>query len=211
MLVAKPVLFLAVLFGGLATVAAGALLAAYVLAASGQPGDPPGVCRGRVLDTGPPLREVVADPSLAEHWQARWEEFREALEAGEITFEESEATSRAAAFLRETGAPLSDVTICFYEGEAEARAKANLPLLSNLPLIGGIFDTNVRVRGRIDLTGQHPRISVAQLEAGQLPGFIAGAVQDDAERLVNERLKRLELAQDYGVAFHEGQVQITKQ
>jgi hypothetical protein len=170
------------------------------LASSGGPDDPAGACRNSELDLespeSPGLRDVVTDPALAQTWQERWDAFRSEVDAGQgirITFEESEVASRATRWLGDEDIPLKRVTICFYDGEAEARATAEVPVVSDIPFLGGIFETEVTARGNIDLSGEHPRIEITGLDAGKLPGFATGRVENDIESLINDQLAELTL------------------
>lgn len=216
MLVARPILFLLVFATGSLTFVAAALLIFALLAGSGGPDDPAGACRNSEIDLespeSPGLRDVVTDPKLAQHWQERWDAFQAQLDAGEgisITFEESEMTSRATAWLAAEDVPLKRVTICFYDGAAEARATAEVPVVSDIPLLGGIFETEVRARGAIDLSGEHPRIDITGLDAGALPGLATSLVEDDIESLVNDQLAELTMSRVYDATFRETQAEIT--
>ena len=216
MLVARPLLFLLVFAAGSLTFVAAALLVFAFLASSGGPDDSAGVCRNSELDLespeSPGLREVVTDPAFAQKWQERWDAFQAQLDAGEtisITFEESEMTSRATSWLAAGDIPLKRVTICFYDGEAEARATAEVPVVSGIPLLGDVFETDVSARGSIDLSGQHPRIDITDLDAGSLPGIATGLVEADIEGLINDHLAELTLDRLYEVTFRETQAEIT--
>ena len=216
MLVARPFLLLLVFAAGFLSFVAAGLLVFALLASSGGPDDPVGACRNSELDLespeSPGLRDVVTDPALAQTWQERWNAFRSEVDAGQgisITFEESEVTSRATRWLGDEDIPLKRVTICFYDGEAEARATAEVPGVRDVPFIGGVFDTEVRVRGRIDLSGDHPRIDITSMDAGKLPGFATGLVEDDIESLLKRQLEELTLSHAYDVTFRETQDEIT--
>jgi hypothetical protein len=216
LLVARPFLLLLVFVAGFLTFVAAGLLVFALLASSGGPDDPVGACRNTELDLespeSPGLRDVVTDPALAQTWQERWNAFRSEVDAGQgisITFEESEVTSRATRWLGDEDIPLKRVTICFYDGEAEARATAEVPVVSDIPFLGGIFETEVAARGNIDLSGEHPRIDITGLDAGKLPGFATGLVEDDIESLLNGQLEELTLSRAYDITFRETQAEIT--
>lgn len=216
MLVARPILFLLVFAAGSLTFVAAALLIFALLAGSGGADDPAGACRNTEIDLespeSPGLRDVTTDPSLAQKWQERWDSFLYQVETGQgigVTFEESEMTSRATQWLAAEDIPLKRVTICFYDGEAEARATAEVPVVSDIPLLGGVFETEVRARGAIDMSGEHPRIDITELDAGALPGLAASLVEDDLEGLVNDQLAELTLSRVYDVTFRETQAEIT--
>ena len=216
MLVARPFLLLFVFATGSLTFVAAGLLIFALLASSGGPDDPAGACRNSELDLespeSPGLRDVITDPALSQQWQARWDAFRAQAEFGQplsVTFEEGEVTSRATEWLSAEDIPLKRVTICFYEGEAEARATAEVPVVSDIPFLGGLFETEVGARGSIDLSGEHPRIDITSLDAGDLPGFTTGLVEDDIESLINGQLAELTLGRVYDVTFRETQAEIS--
>lgn len=214
MFFAKPVVFLALFIAGSLTFVVAGVVIFAVLAASGGPDEPAGACRYREIKPdspdSPALRNVITDPVLAQTWQERWEAYR-AEAAGQgaaITFDESEVTSRAREWLDDEDIPLTKVTVCFYEGQVEARATAEVPVASDIPLLGGAFETEVSARGTIDLSGEHPRIDITGIDAGSLPGFATGLVEDDIESLVNDELAHLTLEHAYDVTFTETRAEI---
>jgi hypothetical protein len=210
-LLARPILALLSVFGVLAVIAVLAAVVIGVLAATGG-GEPPDRCRNTAANaqTGE-SRPVENTPDLAAQWQERWDAFNAQLDAGQATtvvIDESEASSRATAFVEDTDAPLDEVIICFYDGEAEARAQAEVPTLSDTPLFGGLLDTHVKARGRIELGGEHPRIRIQEIDAGSLPGFLADVMKDDIEDLINDRLARYTIGHGYTVTFRETQMEV---
>lgn len=209
---AGPVRFLALFVAGSLTFATAGLLVFALLSSTGGPDEPAGSCRNTEFDLespeSPMHRAVKTDPALAQLWQVRWDAFRAESAAGTV-LEESEMTSRASEWLADEGVPLKRVTICFYDGEAEARASAEVPGASDIPLLGGAFETEVSARGTIDLSGEHPRIDITELDAGSLPGFATGLVKSDIESLVNAELAKLTLDRAYDVTFTETRARIS--
>ena len=212
----SPVLsFLTLALGAVITVALAGGFIIGILAA-GKVGEAPGKCRNVELNAenteSPGLRDALTDPTLATQWQQRWDQFNATLDtgsAGSVTFEEGEATSRVAQWIDETDAPLSEVTICFYAGIAQAGGHANIPILNDVPLIGGLFETDVRVLGRIELGGEQPRIRIAEMDAGDFPDWMSDPIKDDIEEIVNERLADLTIRHRYTVTLRESQMEIT--
>ena len=203
--------------GGVVT---SALLFAVILSilAAGDAGEAPGKCRNSHLSpesvTSPGLRDVVTDQQLANQFQRRWDDFEAQLDAGNpasVTFDEGELTSRAAQWLDETHAPLQDVTICIYDSKAEARARAEIPYIADLPLLGDLYKTDVRVLGRIDLTGRHPEIMVIEMHAGDIPDWAMAPIRDDVTDIINGRLHDYDSEHTYTVTYREGQLEITGQ
>jgi hypothetical protein len=211
----SPVKSLVFLLGG-ALAATVAVVAIVALLSSGEAGEASGKCRNSSVDlesaTSPGLRDAVTDPTLAQQWQRRWDEFNAQLDTGtpaSATFEEGEATSRAAQWAADTNAPLEDITICLYDGIAQARARAELPVLGGLPLIGGAFETDVSIEGRINLEGVQPEITIVDIEAGDIPDWATDPLRDNVEEIVNGRLDDYEIRREYMVAYREGQIEIT--
>lgn len=211
---AKPFLTLALFVAGSLTFVVAGVVIFAVLASSGGPDEPVGTCRNRGSGPGsvplPSLRDVATTPALAQAWQERWDAFRAATAGqGSIEFQESDVTSRADEWLDDEDVPLKHVTVCFYDGEAEARATAEVPGASDIPLLGGVFETEVSARGTIDLSGEHPRIDITDLDAGSLPGLATGLLEDDLEFLVNDELDRFTLDRTYDVTFTETRAEIS--
>ena len=186
--------------------------------ASGDAGEPVGKCRNSDFDLESPtsvgLRDVVTDPALAAQFQQRWDAFEAQLDAGSpasVTFEEGELTSRVSQWVDDTDASLKDVTICIYDGKADARATAEIPYLAAVPFVGSVYETTVRVLGRIDLSGEHPEITTIELDAGDIPAWAVDPIQDDLEEIVNDRLADYDIEHDYTVTYREGQLEISGQ
>lgn len=160
-------------------------------------------------------RAAVDSPEAVARFQEKHDFLVATLQNGApeavIPFDESEVTSRANAFLRERDAPVQNVIICFYEGEAEARANVRIEKLARLPLIGSLFDANVRVRGTLHLEGEHPQLVIAELKAGYLPGVITGELKYELEDIVDERLRSFTIERRYSVTFHDGLAELRVQ
>ena len=208
MFFAKPFVLLALFIAGSLTVVVAGVVIFAILAASGGSDEPAGACRAGGDGASDDLRDVQTDPALAQTWQERWDAFRAQAASGSISFGESEVTSRANEWLDDEDIPLKKITVCFHNGEAEARATAEVPVAGDIPLFGGAFETDVSARGTIDLSGEHPRIDITDIDAGSLPGFATGLVEDDIESLVNEELEQFTLNRPYDVSFTETQAEI---
>jgi hypothetical protein len=182
------------------------------LATTGDVGQANG-CRSDVADASGnhEVRGVNSDSTLADAWQAKWNEFDAKLDAGQsasVSFTESEATSRSARYLDFKEAPLRNLVICFHEGEAEASANVDLPVLAELPGVGGMFDTNVLARGTIDFSGAKPKIVISEIKAGNLPADAAERLKGQIEDLVNDRINDLLLQHKYTPVFSDGSITI---
>jgi hypothetical protein len=201
------------LIGLFVLVAVVGAVAMVALAATGDVGQANG-CRNDTPDSSGvhQVRGVNSDSKLADSWQSKWVEFDAKLDAGQaatVSFTESEVTSRAARYLDEKNAPINNLIICFHDGSAEASANVDLPILGDLPAVGGALDANVLVRGTIDLSGGNPKIVITDIEAGNLPSSAAERLEGQIEDLVNDRLDDLSLEHTMTATFSEGSVEIS--
>ena len=183
------------------------------LATTGDVGQANG-CRSDVADASGnnEVRGVNSDSTLADAWQAKWSDFDAKLDAGQsasVSFTESESTSRAARYLDSKDAPIRDLVICFHEGEAEASANVDLPVLAELPGVGNVFHSNVLARGTIDFSGAKPKIVISEIEAGNLPADAAERLKGQIEDAVNDPLNDLNLQHVHTVEFSEGSITIS--
>jgi hypothetical protein len=205
---------IAFILGALATIAIVGAIVVGILAA-GDLGPEAGKCRNTRPGGGRgQFRDVENNAELAEEWHQRWNEFNtklDALEPATVTFTEGQATSAAAQWADENDVDLGDVTICFYNGFAEARGHAEIPGFRRIPIFGGVFDTDVRMRGRIELGGQEPRIRVNNTDAGDFPDWADEPIQDDVVAMINEKLADYAIDRNYVVTIREGQLEVTGQ
>ena len=183
------------------------------LAATGDVSDSDG-CRSDVADAAGQheVRGVNSEATLADAWQAKWQTFDAQLDAGQpatVSFTESEATSRAQRFIDSKEAPVTDLKLCFHGGVAEATGNVDLPILADLPGIGDSLDSNVRARGTMDFSGSHPRIVIAEIEAGNLPAEAAERLKGRIEGVINDRLDDLQLQHKLSAEFTEGGIEIS--
>jgi hypothetical protein len=200
------------LFGAGVVVIVAGVVVIGVMAATGDFGKTNECISEAAGAAGAPPRGVSSDSGAADQWDAKWKTFDTNLDGGQstsVTFTESEVTARAQKFLDRKSAPVEDVVICFHDGSAEARGKVELPVLGGIPVIGGAFSTNVKIRGTMDLSGTHPQVVITDIEAGNLPGTAVDQVEDTVRDIINSRLDDLNLSHQYpSVTFTEGSVQI---
>jgi hypothetical protein len=141
----------------------GSLLIGAILVFTGKPGP--------CVD-----RSVPVSSAASARTNEKWDAFKAQAAAGTatVTYTETEITSRGVDYLDEKDVPMSDLQVYFCpQGYAEATGTIS----------GPGRDINVLVRGTLDLSGAKPRIHVMEVQAGNLPGFIA-------TRLVNQVLDR---------------------
>lgn len=157
-------------------------------------------------------RTVANDPALAEAWQTAWDGFNSQLDGGtssSMTFDESQATSRANRFIEDRNVPVvRDVTVCFHAGEAEARGTVEVPVFSGFPVLGGLFDSEAKITGTMDLSGAHPRINITNIDVGNVPGVIADSMDGRIESAVNDKLVDMRISHVYTLTFAESEATI---
>ncbi len=146
-------------------------------------------------------REIQRDVSLARVFDAVWNQL--GAPPFQITLTESEVTSRADELLGDD-LPVDEITICFHDGYAEAFAHGELPVLGDIPVIGGLFDSSVRARGSVDFDGPYARFTITEFDIDDIPGFVDNELRDEIEDKTNETLETMPLKFDYQVTFEEG-------
>ncbi len=171
------------------------LLAGLVvlLAIEGDPGD----CGGG--------RDLRIDPDLAQTYQDRWFALNAQLLTGRpasFTVTDSEATSQTRLFLAETGAPINDVRVCFVPGGGDVNGTLSPPVGPDLA---------VRVRGSVDLSGRHPRVSIDSVRVGALPSFVARPFLGLVSRLIEEQTNQIDLDHRISLQLTDGQAVISGQ
>ncbi|MCH7483516.1 MAG: hypothetical protein IIA90_00015 [Chloroflexi bacterium] len=148
------------------------------------------------------VRQIDTEASFARDFDVTWSQLGPSLQ---ITLTESEITSRARELL-DDHLPVDEITICFHDGYAEAFAHSELPVLGRIPLLGGLFDASVRLRGSVDFDGPYARLTISEFDIDDIPGFIGDRLRDEIERETNVTLATLPLKFDYQVTFEEGRV-----
>ncbi|MGB2695513.1 MAG: hypothetical protein WBD55_10030 [Dehalococcoidia bacterium] len=164
-----------------------------VLAATGGPGD---------CTAGGTSPIVISDANAAS-FQQKWDAFSDMLDAGSpasVTFNESEASSRANAWAKSEDINFEDdIRICIHADFGEATATFG----------GSFFSMGVRVKGSVELPGAHPKAHVDDVEVGNVPGLFIGPLDGLVEDAIQEALNKIDLgAHTYTVTLTEGQAKI---
>jgi hypothetical protein len=158
------------------------------------------------------VREIERSDAFARSFDRIWDELTIQAIAGasnfHVTLTESEVSARAAELLGDDF-PVSEITICFHDGYAEAWAKGEIPTLGDLPLFGGLFDAVARARGTLDFSGPYARFTFSELNIENVPGFIEDEIRDEAEKEANETLATMPLDYEYNLTFTEGAVTVS--
>ena len=147
-------------------------------------------------------RTVQSTVPLSDALQARLDALDDQLDAGsagQVNFNESDATSRALQFALEEDIPITELVICFGEnGVIEGRAKVDLgELVGALGILGG--SVKAEAKGTVDFSGGVIRIDLTGFSVGNAPGFGSNLAEGPLEDLINEALADVTL--DHGYAF----------
>ena len=167
-----------------------AVLAAFV----GSPGE---------CDSGD--REVVVSSALAQSLQDKLDTFDEQLDAGQaasFTFDESEATSRGIEFLEEHDAPIDDLKVCFNPDGPSASGKVSA--------VAGL-DLDVKASGKVNLSGEHPRVDDLSIDVGKVPGFVTGGLEGLIKDVINDQLDHIDIEHQLTITFSEGTATLSGQ
>lgn len=165
-----------------------AAIALFVVALTGSPGS--------CADEGRPI-SFQAPQALS--FQQKWDQMSTTLDAGSpstINLDEQEVTSRARLWVDEADVPVSDLVICFTADGGAASGKVEIPLFPG--------DLDVLVRGTVDLRGEHPEITIEELDIGGLPSLLTDVVKGQITGLIEDQAEKITLSHDYGLSFDEG-------
>lgn len=163
-----------------------------ILAFTGGPGD----CT-------PGSGTLTINDANAQAFQDKWDASDAVLDGGSpssVFLNESEISSRADQYIRdETDVDFEDVRVCIHDDYAE--------VTGSLEAFLGL-DTKVKVKGSLDLTGEHPEARDLEIEIGNVPGFVTGVIEGVVEDALDEALKDIDLKHAYIPTLAEGEAQI---
>lgn len=163
-----------------------------ILAFTGGPGD----CT-------PGGGTTTVSAANAATFQGKWDAFDTILDSGSpssVTFNESEVSSRADQYItEETDVDFKDIRICIHDGFGEATG--------SLEAILGL-DTDVKISGTLDLSGDQPVVVDVDIDIGNVPGFITDAIEGFVDDAIDEALADIELSHTYTPTLTEGEAQI---
>ncbi len=153
-------------------------------------------------ECGQDHRTVFVDADLGRLTEQRAAEFGDTLGRGQptsLTLTESEVTSAVLTFTDTDR--ISEVTVCFFgNGEGEARLKLDIP---------GLPDRVVKVRGSVDLTGEHLRVRVSDADLGGLGVLMELGGKQAIEGVINGLLDEVSLPHTYVPSISEGQIVVS--
>jgi len=176
----------------------GIVILVVVLTALAAFAGSPGEC-----DSGD--REVVVSAALAQSLQDKLDTFDEQLDAGQaasFTFDESEATSRGQQFLEDENAPIDGLKVCFSPEGPSASGKVSA--------VAGL-DLDVKASGKVDLSGEHPRVEDLNIDVGKVPGFVTGGLEGIIKGVINDQLDHIDIEHRLTITFGEGTATLSGQ
>jgi hypothetical protein len=178
------VLALFLLFGALVVVVG-------VLAVTGDPGEcTPG-------GTAP----ISNDAQHSASFQQKLDALNATLDGGapgSTTFDESELTSRANTYADEHDIPFDNINVCVHDGDGEGSAAFSF--------LG--MDVKIKVRGTVDLSGDHPDAHVDDMEIGNVPDFLTGPIESAANSAIDDAFNDVNLEHSYTPVLTPGQAQL---
>ena len=189
-----PLRLVMTVIGGLVGVVVVVVVVVVAAAFVGSPGE---------CDSGD--REVRVSPAAAQQFQAKLDQLNEQLDAGQaasFTFDESEATSRGREFLDEQNAPIEDLKVCFNPEGPSASGKVSAVAGQNL---------DVKVSGKANLSGKHPRIDDLSVDVGLVPGFVTGGLEGLLEGVINDQFDHIDIEHQLTITFGEGTATLSGQ
>ncbi len=145
---------------------------------------------------------IVVNHANAEAFDRKWDAFNAALAGGSdasVTFDESEVTSRVNAWNDEKDI-FEEIRICIHDGYGEATGT-----LHGVSVVDAAF----RLKGTVQLTGDHPAVHVDDIELGNVPGLLFAPLKGQAENPIDEVLDGVDLHHNtYTMTYAEGEVRI---
>jgi hypothetical protein len=145
---------------------------------------------------------ITVDDATSDAFQQKWDVMDGALDGGtpsSAAFSESEISSRADTYLEDHDVGFSEPRVCIYDGEGEGSA--------TFEFLG--IDVNVGVRGTMDLAGDHPKADIADMDVGNVPGFLLAPVEEAVERAIDSALDDVDLDHTYGLELRPGEATVS--
>ena len=145
---------------------------------------------------------ITVDAGNSASFQQKWDAMDLTLDGGtpaSAQFNESEISSRAKTYLDEHDVGFSDPQVCIYADEGEGTA--------TFSMFG--IDVKVSVRGTMDLTGDHPKANIDEMEVGNVPGFMLAPVEGAVNRAIDSALDDVDLEHSYGLGLTPGEAGVS--
>ena len=183
----SPLRFIFGLFGGLLMLLLIIIACTAVLAFTGGP-EP---CT-------PGGGAITVSAANADAFDGKWDSFNATLDGGSaatVNFNESEISSFVD---REVGSPFSGPLVCIHDGYGEGTA--------TFEVLG--FDSKIKVKGNMDLTGAHPVANIDNIEVGNVPDFLVDVVKGLVEDAIDDETAKVYLDHPMTPTLTEGDAKL---
>jgi len=141
---------------------------------------------------------IAVSAANADAFDTKWDAFNATLDGGSaaaVNFNESEISSFVD---REVGSPFSGPQVCIHDGYGEGTA--------TFEVLG--FDSKIKVKGNMDLTGAHPVANVDNIEVGNVPDFLVDVVKGLVEDAIDEETGKVDLDHPMTPTLTEGDAKL---
>jgi len=141
---------------------------------------------------------ITVSAANADAFDGKWDGFNATLDGGSaaaVNFNESEISSFVD---REVGSPFSDPLVCIHDGYGEGTA--------TFEVLG--FDSKIKVKGNMDLTGAHPVANVDNIEVGNVPDFLVDVVKGLVESAIDDETAKVDLDHPMTPTLTEGDAKL---
>ena len=141
---------------------------------------------------------ITVSAANADAFDTKWDAFNATLDGGSaatVNFSESEISSFVD---REVGSPFSDPLVCIHDGYGEGTA--------TFEVLG--FDSKIKVKGNMDLTGAHPVANVDNIEVGNVPDFLVDVVKGLVEDAIDDETAKVDLDHPLTPTLTEGDAKL---
>ena len=141
---------------------------------------------------------ITVSAANADAFDSKWDSFNATLDGGSaaaVNFNESEISSFVD---REVGSPFSGPLVCIHDGYGEGTA--------TFEVLG--FDSKIKVKGNMDLTGAHPLAKIDDIEVGNVPDFMVTLVEDFVESAIEDETKKVDLDHPMTPTLTEGDAKL---
>src|SRR3970282_1630686 len=119
---------------------------------------------------------ITVAAANADAFDTKWDAFNATLDGGSaaaVNFNESEISSFVDS---EVASPFSGPQVCIHDGYGEGTA--------TFEVLG--FDSKIKVKGNMDLTGAHPVANIDNIEVGNVPDFLVDVVKGLVEDAIDD-------------------------
>ena len=141
---------------------------------------------------------ITVNAANADAFDGKWDSFNATLDGGSaaaVNFNESEISSFVD---REVGSPFSGPRVCIHDSYGEGTA--------TFEVLG--FDSKIKVKGNMDLTGAHPVANIDDIEVGNVPDFLVDVVKGLVESAIDDETAKVDLDHPMTPTLTEGDAKL---